>query len=68
MDLVTKIQILCRNKRMSLAKLENELGFSKGAMYKWNVNYPAINKVLKVAQYFNVSVDFLLSDIKEGAE
>lgn len=67
-SLVKKIQDLCRNKNnISVSKLEKELGFGNGSICRWDVNSPSVNKVLKVAQYFGVSVDFLLSEIKEGA-
>ena len=45
---------------MTLNRLGLELGFSKGAISYWDTNFPSIDKVHKVADYFNVSVDYLL--------
>ena len=44
-----------------LAHLEKELGFSNGSVAKWERTSPSIDKVKKVADYFNVSTDYLLT-------
>lgn len=61
MTLVKRIQNLCSDSGTSLPKLERELGFSNGSIYKWDTNSPSANKALKVAQYFGVTVDYLLT-------
>lgn len=60
MSLVTRIKQLCANQHLSLHRLEMTIGLSKSSISKWDVNAPSIEKVLRVAQYFNVSVDYLL--------
>lgn len=60
MSLVSNIQTLCHNKKITIYKLEKELKFGKGSMYKWDINSPSVNKVVKVAEYFEVSLDSLL--------
>ncbi|GMB00883.1 helix-turn-helix transcriptional regulator [Pelosinus sp. IPA-1] len=65
MSLLNNIQNLCPSKNTTIPKLEKELGFSKGSMYKWDINDPSISKVLKVAQYFGVSIDSLFKDSQE---
>lgn len=62
MSIVANIQKLCLSKNISIKKLEVELGFGNGTTYKWDSNMPAVSKVVKVAQYFGVTVDFLLAD------
>lgn len=47
---------------MYISKLEKELEFGNGAIYRWDKNTPSIDKVLKVAKYFEVSVDSLLEE------
>ena len=51
------IQLLCKQKGIAISQLERELGFGRGAIYKWDKNSPSIDKVQKVADYFKVSVD-----------
>lgn len=60
MDIVRKIQVLCSNNGMTLTSLEKELGFSKSSISRWNTNSPSIDKVQKVADFFEVSIDYLL--------
>ena len=59
--LYERIKLLCEKRGISIAKLENELGFGNASISKWGkVSSPSVDKILKVAAYFNVSVDYLL--------
>lgn len=62
MTLVEKIQMLCRNKGITLMGLERELGLSTSTVRRWDTMRPSADKVLKVAQYFHVSTDYLLGN------
>lgn len=57
MSLVENIQSLCETRGISIPKLEKELGFGRGSIYKWDKNSPSIDKVQKVADYFRVPLD-----------
>lgn len=59
--IVEQIQILCEGKKISIAQLERILNFGNGSIRRWDKNLPSIDKVLKVANHFNVSVDDLLN-------
>ncbi|MDZ5759662.1 helix-turn-helix transcriptional regulator [Carnobacterium maltaromaticum] len=54
------IKNLLRNKNMTIAELERALGFSNGTIGKWDKQNPSIDKLTKVADYFNVTTDYLL--------
>lgn len=54
------LQGLCKERKTSFAKVEKTLGFGNGTMQKWNRASPRIDKVKRVADFFGVSVDFLL--------
>ena len=59
--LYQRIKLLCSERNITINKLESELRFAPSTIQKWKtVNSPSINKVLEVANYFNVSTDFLL--------
>lgn len=60
MSLLSNISNLCITKSMYIKNLEDELGFGNGSIYKWDTNTPSIDKVSKVAEYFGVSVDYLI--------
>jgi transcriptional regulator with XRE-family HTH domain len=61
MGLVERIKTLCDNKDTTLIGLEREIGIGRGTIRNWDKNSPSVDKINKVAQYFNVSVDFLLN-------
>ncbi|WP_405154746.1 helix-turn-helix domain-containing protein [Paenibacillus sp. FSL K6-0108] len=60
MNIVDNIRELCKESSTSIPKLEKELGFGNGAIYNWNKNSPSIDKLQKVADLFNVSVERVL--------
>lgn len=60
MSLVNRIKMLCAKQHISLHRLEMTIGFSKSSISKWDVNAPSVEKVLRVAEYFDVPVDYLL--------
>ena len=61
MELVLKIKQLAQQKGLTFAELERRLDFSNGQIARWSKQTPGVDKVQKVADYFNVSVDYLLS-------
>lgn len=60
MDLVLRIKQLVYQNGLTFAELERRLDFSNGQIARWSRQTPGIDKVQKVADYFNVSVDYLL--------
>lgn len=66
MNLVQRIRNLCNSKNMTFAELERVLGFSNGQIRRWETSKPGIDKIQKVADYFDVSVDYLLGREKDG--
>lgn len=60
MSIVENIRVLCKEANTSIPKLEKELGFGNGAIYNWDKNSPSIDKMQKVADHFNVSVERVL--------
>ena len=59
MGMVETINELCKNAGTSLSALEKELGFGKGTIYRWNDKIPSVDKVKKVADHFDVSIDYI---------
>ena len=60
MDLYEKIKELAAQKNVSISRLEEELGFSNASLKRWKNSNPGADKLTKVADYFHVSVDYLL--------
>lgn len=67
MNIVERIKNLCDNKNTSIKALEREIEISNGSIRHWNEKSPAVERVLRVANYFNVSVEWLLTG-KESNE
>lgn len=60
MTLRDKIRELANNQGLSLPKLEEALGFGNGTIVRWDKSSPTTDKLKKVADYFGVSLDYLL--------
>lgn len=60
MAIYQRIKDLADAKKVSIAELERTLGFSNGSLYKWNKTSPSAEKVQQVADYFDVTTDYLL--------
>ena len=64
-----RIKELCMENRISINRLETETGMSRSSIEKWKNDgaYPTVNKLSKIAQYFHVSMDYLIgaTDIRE---
>ena len=60
MTLVQKIKMLAKSKGVPVSTVEVTLGFAGGAISKWDHNVPAADKVLRVAEYFGTTTDYLL--------
>lgn len=58
--IANKIEDLCQIHRMKLEDLESELGFEEGAIREWDISSPSIDKLMRVANHFSVSIDDLM--------
>lgn len=55
------IKMLCKNNGITVTGLEKELGFARGSLCKIDTNKPSMAKVEKIANYFNMSVEYLIT-------
>ena len=55
-----KIKYLCKIHSMTIKDLEKELGLGNGVIGRWDKVSPKADNLAKVANYFDVSTDFLL--------
>lgn len=58
--ILERIKILVNKKKMTIAELERKLDFSQGSISRWNKVVPGSDKIQKVADYFDVTTDYLL--------
>lgn len=55
-----KIKELAKSRGISLAKLEESLGYSTNYFYTLKTKTPNSERLQEIADYFNVSTDYLL--------
>ena len=55
-----KIKTLCKERNITIAELERRSGISNGQIRKWDNTTPGSDKLLAIADYFDVSTDYLL--------
>ena len=61
MTVFERIETLRKENKISQGKLEKELGFSNGSISKWKVSMPSPDRLQKIADYFNVTLDYLMT-------
>lgn len=65
MTIYGRIKELAERQKLSIRSLEEKLGYGNGTIRRWEKQVPGVDKVQKVADYFNVSVDYLLGRSEE---
>lgn len=55
-----RVKKLADQQKISIVELEEKLGFSRNSLYAWKRSNPSTDKLKKVADYFNVSTDYIL--------
>lgn len=60
-DLVKNIKRICALKGINIRDMEYALEFSPGLISRWTRMSPSFDKVIKVAEYLNVSLDSMVS-------
>ncbi|HCW3213494.1 TPA: helix-turn-helix transcriptional regulator, partial [Listeria monocytogenes] len=55
-----RIKKLSAKKGITISQLTSELEMGENSIYRWKTQKPALDKLQKVADYFNVSIDYLV--------
>lgn len=61
MGIVERIKDLCSANNTSIKALERDIAISNGSIRHWNDKSPAVERVLLVADRFNVSIEWLIT-------
>lgn len=56
MQIYKYISDICAKREISIAKLEKDVGFALGTVRRWGAVMPSVDKMVKVADYLNVTV------------
>lgn len=68
MDLKERIKELCKINGVSMNKVESDLNFGKGYISKLGKSTPNASKIRQIADYFDVTVDYLMSGKESSQE
>lgn len=58
--MVERIRALCKRDHLTIHALEQELGFPNNTVSKWDRNRPSVDRATAVADFFGVTVEFLV--------
>jgi transcriptional regulator with XRE-family HTH domain len=64
--MVKKIRELCKEKKTSIHKLEQQLGYGNGVIGRWDKSVPSYERLSAVAAALGVSVDYLTDESKKN--
>lgn len=60
MSLTSRIKQLADEKHVTIAEIERKTGISNGQIRRWDSSSPKIENIKKVADFFDVSTDYLI--------
>lgn len=67
MNVKERIQLLCKKNGITSKSLEEHLGFGKGYISKIDKTAPNLSKIKPIADYFGVTIDYLMTgETSEG--
>lgn len=58
--ILENIRSLCRERGISIARLEKTLGLGNATIRGWGSSSPSVDKLKQVADYFGTTVDALI--------
>lgn len=65
MNSVERVKNLCKERGIPVSRLEKELGFANGYISQLRKGVFPSNRLVEIAEYFGVSVDYLVSGTEE---
>lgn len=68
MNLKELIKELCKKRNITMSSVEDRLGFARGYLSKLDKSTPNTAKMQKIADYFGVTVDYLMTGEENKSE
>ena len=65
MDFLQKVTDLCNARGLSVRQMEREMELGNGTVSKWKNTIPSGKILMKLSDYFGVSIDYLLDRAEE---
>lgn len=64
MNSVERVRELCKERKIPVSRLERELGYANGYINQLRKGVFPADRLLEIANYFSVSVDFLMTGVE----
>ena len=58
--ILDKVEEICKERDISISRLEKDCGIGNATIRKWNESIPRADTLKKVADYFGVSIEYFL--------
>ncbi len=68
MTIYERIESLRKSRGLSQGRLEKQLNFSNGSISKWKNSTPKAERLQKLADFFGVSVDYIMTGKEEESK
>lgn len=65
MNILDRIKYVVKQKGISISNIEKDLGFGNKTIYRWDKADPSISKVIAVADYLDVDLEWLATGKEE---
>ena len=60
MNIYLRVKELCAEHGISVTELEKKCGIGTKTINKWGASSPSVDKLQRIADYFGVSVDYII--------
>ncbi|WNW16693.1 helix-turn-helix domain-containing protein [Lactiplantibacillus plantarum] len=67
MTMFDRVKEISKKRGLTLAQLNEKVGFKQNVIYSWKTKTPSVDKVKAVADVLNVSVDYLLGNTNDNS-
>lgn len=61
MNAVERVKAICKERKIPISKLESDCGFANGYIGQLRKGVFPDDRILKISEYLNVSVDYLMT-------
>ena len=59
MSIISRIKEVARNKGLTISDVEKACNLGENSIYKWDRSSPSLDKVMRVANKIDASIDYL---------
>ena len=66
MNAVERVKAICKERKIPISKLESDCGFANGYIGQLRKGVFPDDRILKISEYLNVSVDYLMTGTEKS--